>query len=70
MGRTKGWLTLTIRSGTLWVRLGGEYGGNKLGVFTDFSGVAMLSDKVPTTLGSGGNVTRNGGVVIQNDKFI
>ena len=50
--------------------VGGEYGGSKFGVFTDFSGVAMLSDKVPTTMGSGGNVTKNGGVIIQNGKFI
>ena len=48
----------------------GEYGGSKYGVFTDFSGVAMLSDRVPATLGSGGNVTRNGGVIIQGGKFI
>ena len=50
--------------------LGGEYGGSKYGVFTDLGGVAMLSDKVPATLGSGGNVTRNGGVIIQGGKFI
>lgn len=50
--------------------VGGEYGGSKYGVFTDLGGVAMLSDKVPATLGSGGNVTRNGGVIIQDDKFI
>ena len=45
-------------------------GGSKYGVFTDLGGVAMLSDKVPATLGSGGNVTRNGGVIIQGGKFI
>lgn len=50
--------------------VGGEYSGSKFGVYTHHSGVAMLSDRVPATLGSGGNVTRNGGVVIQNDKFI
>lgn len=50
--------------------LGGEYGGSKYGVFTDLGGVAMLPDKVPATLGSGGNVTRNGGVIIQGGKFI
>ena len=50
--------------------VGREYGGSKYGVFTDFGGVAMLSDKVPATLGSGGNVTRNGGVIIQGGKFI
>jgi len=50
--------------------LGGEYGGSKYGVFTDLGGVAMLSDKIPATLGSGGNVTRNGGVIIQGGKFI
>lgn len=50
--------------------VGGEYGGSKFGVFTDLSGVAMLSDKVPATLGSGGNVTNNGGVIIQDGKFI
>ena len=52
------------------IELGGEYGGSKYGVFTDLGGVAMLSDKVPATLGSGGNVTRNGGVIIQGGKFI
>lgn len=51
-------------------KVGGEYGGSKYGVYTELSGVAMLSDKVPATMGSGGNVTNNGGVIIQGGKFI
>lgn len=50
--------------------VGGEYSGSNVGVYTHHSGVAMLSDKVPATMGSGGNVTNNGGVIIQGGKFI
>ena len=50
--------------------VGGEYSGSKFGVYTHHSGVAMLSDRVPATLGSGGKETRNGGGCIQNDKSI
>ena len=49
---------------------GGEYSGNDIGAYTQFSGLVMLASGIPPTLGSGGNVTRNGGVIIQGGKFI
>lgn len=50
--------------------IGGEYSGNSIGVLNHHSGQVMFSDKIPATLGSGGNIMRNGGVIIQGGKFI
>lgn len=47
----------------------GEYRGNSVGAYTQFSGLIMLMSGIPSTLGGTGN-TIDGGAIVQDGKFI
>lgn len=49
---------------------GGEYSGNDIGAYTQFSGLVMLASGISPTLGGTRNVIDNGGAIMQDGKFI
>lgn len=49
---------------------GGEYSGNDIGAYTHHSGLIMIENGISSTLGGTRNVIQDGGVIIQNGKFI
>ena len=48
----------------------GEYSGNNIGAYTQFTGLVMLASGIPPTLGGTRNVINNGGAIMQDGKFI
>lgn len=47
----------------------GEYRDNSVGAYTQYSGLIMLMNGIPSTLGGTGNAI-HGGAIVQDGKFI